>query len=122
MIRALLIALGGALGALARYGIGLAIGTRSFPWATFTVNVTGAFALGYVLAAVGTDRWSTTWVLATTVGFLGSFTTFSTFAFETTELTRAGRGGVAAGYIAASVVVAVTASAAGYVVGRVGTS
>lgn len=122
MTRVALIGLGGALGALARYGVGLAIGIRPFPWATLTVNASGAFALGYVLAAVGTERWSTTWVLAVTVGFLGSFTTFSTFAFETTALTRAGRGGAAATYIAASVALAVAASAAGYLLGRLGTS
>ena len=119
MQRAVVVALAGAAGALLRYGIGLAVGVRSFPWATLAINVAGSFALGYVLAGPG-PRWSTTTEIAVAVGFLGAFTTFSTFAFETTTLLRTDRPGLAAAYVGASVAVGLVASALGYVVGRVG--
>ena len=116
MRNALAVALGGALGALARYGVANAIGTRAFPWATLTINVVGSFALGLVLAgAVG--RWPAAVSFAVTVGLLGAFTTFSTFSFEATELLREGRAAAAGAYVAASVVLGLLASAAGYLAG-----
>lgn len=117
MTRLLAIALGGAAGAVARYGLGLAVGLRSFPWVTLAINVVGSFALGYVLGGPGA-RWSATVLAAVTVGFLGAFTTFSTFAWETTELIRTGRQSTAALYVVASVLVGLVASAAGYLTGR----
>ena len=87
-MRLVLIGLAGAAGALSRYGIGQAIGPRSFPWATLGINVVGAFVLGVVLGGPGVDRWSTTVTSIVAVGFLGAFTTFSTFAYETTSMLR----------------------------------
>ncbi len=81
-----LIALAGAAGALARYGIGQAVGPRTFPWATLAINVAGALALGFVLAGPIAARWPADITAAITVGFLGAFTTFSTFAYEATAL------------------------------------
>ena len=114
----------GALGALARYGIGVAVGGRgggvaagSFPWPTFAINVLGSFLLGLVLTW-GASVWSRDVVVAVGVGFLGAFTTFSTFGYETQSLLRGGRGGVAAAYVAASVLVGVAAAWAGWSAGQ----
>jgi CrcB protein len=84
------VACAGALGALARYGAGglVARANRSaFPWETFAINVTGSFALGLVFTLLA-ERWAAPpWLRsAATIGFLGSYTTFSTLAFESYRL------------------------------------
>lgn len=113
-----LVAAGGALGAVLRYRIGLAIGLRSFPWATLVVNVTGCFVLALVLAGPAATRWSTTTGTAVAVGFLGAYTTFSTFGYETLTLVRTDRVPAAAGYVALSLVGGMAATALGYATGR----
>ena len=90
MPTAVLVALGGATGAVARYGIGVRVGGRSFPWATLTVNLSGCFLLALVLGGVGPARWSASATTAVAVGVLGAYTTFSTFGFETMALFRGG--------------------------------
>ena len=117
-MRFVAVAVAGALGALARYSIALAVGPRSFPWATFGINVTGSFALGLVLTVAVAHGWSAETVAAVAVGFLGAYTTFSTFTFETFDLARGGRALTAAAYVAASVAVGVLAAQAGYLVGH----
>lgn len=114
-MRPVLVAAFGAAGALSRYWIGLAVGARAFPWGTLGVNVAGAFALGWLLAG---DRFSTATTAAIGVGFLGAFTTFSTFAWEATALVRDDRPGAALGYVAASLALGLGASALGYLAGR----
>jgi CrcB protein len=84
------IAVAGALGALARYGLGAFVSKRtsdSFPWGTFVINISGAFILGLVLT-LATERWEfAPWLrLGLTTGFLGAYTTFSTLTFETYKL------------------------------------
>jgi CrcB protein len=84
------IAVAGALGALSRYGLAAFVSRRTngeFPWGTFVVNVSGAFALGLVFT-LATERWELAGWLRSgiTIGFLGAFTTFSTLAFETYRL------------------------------------
>src|SRR5512146_1235085 len=84
------IAVAGALGALSRYGLEGFVSRRTrgaFPWGTFVVNVTGAFALGLVFTPA-TERWGLpAWLRsALTIGFLGAYTTFSTLTFETYRL------------------------------------
>jgi CrcB protein len=110
------IALGGALGAPARYGLAqlVHVAPGSFPWATFATNVTGSFALGVVLALV-LERFPPTRYLRPFVatGFLGAFTTYSTFAVETDLLVKDGRTAVALAYAAASVLAGVAAVWAG---------
>lgn len=119
MAPALLVAAAGALGALARYGVGVGLGGRAFPWATLTVNVVGSVALGYVLAGAAA-RWEPAVVAAVTVGFLGAFTTFSTFSAETMALLRDGRSAVALLYVGASLALGLGGCAVGYLVGRAG--
>jgi len=85
---ALGIAFGGALGALARYGLDEWIGRRTgaFPWGILVVNVTGAFLIGVAVEALE-PRFEEGWVRAAVVtGFLGAYTTFSTLSLDTYRL------------------------------------
>jgi fluoride exporter len=116
------IAVAGALGALARYGIGGLISRRNesaFPWETFVVNVSGAFALGLIFT-VATERWSVApWFRsALTIGFLGAYTTFSTFMFETYRLGEDRAHALAALNIIGSCAAGLVAVYLGVVVGR----
>lgn len=112
------IALAGAVGAVARYRIGVLIGVRAFPWATLTVNVVGSFLLALLLAGPGAGRWSQVTTTSIAVGLLGAFTTFSTFGHETFTLLRTGRETTALAYVAVSLVGGLAATALGYVAGR----
>jgi CrcB protein len=90
----LLIAVGGGLGSLARYLAGGAIMTRyagRFPWGTLAVNVTGSFFIG-LLMTILTERFQPHpyWRLLLVVGFLGGYTTFSSFEWETYAAVREG--------------------------------
>ena len=112
-MRVLLIGIAGAAGALARYGIGAAVGVRSFPWATLAINLAGSFLLG-VLLHRPPGHLSEDVRLALGVGLLGAFTTFSTFSNETLALARDGRIGLALLYVSVSIVGGLAAAAAGY--------
>lgn len=90
----LAIAVAGALGALCRWGLTAAVQRALpgvFPWGTFVVNVIGCFLLGW-LTTLLVDRldWNLAVRTAVLSGFLGAFTTFSTFSFDTLELVRTG--------------------------------
>lgn len=117
MVRAVIVGLAGAAGALSRYSIGLAIGVRAFPWATLLINVVGSALLGYVVSGPG-SRWTTTTTTAVAVGFLGAFTTFSTFAYESLTMLRTDRAQAAFAYVVASIVLGILAAYLGYEVGR----
>lgn len=82
MIEILLVGIGGSAGALARFGVGRLVSSRSFPWATVGVNVVGSAILGVVLFAP-TDSAA---ALLVGVGFCGAFTTFSSFSYHTVTL------------------------------------
>ncbi len=112
----LVVALGGATGAIARYllsGWVQATSGGSFPWGTLLVNASGCLALGFVAV------WLQTLVSADgpraliTIGFLGSFTTFSAFSFEALTLLRAGEWWRAGGYTLGSVAIGILAVALG---------
>jgi CrcB protein len=115
-VRVAMIAAAGALGTVARYAVGVWVGIQSFPWATLAINTMGSFALGVVLVA-GPSRLPRDLVVAVSVGFLGGFTTFSTFGYESQTLIRAGRPGASVAYMAASVAAGVAAAALGYTAG-----
>ena len=111
-------AVAGAAGALARYGIAVAVGLRTFPWSTLAINLTGSFLLG-LLFHTGVERgWSENLTVPLAAGFLGAFTTYSTFSNETFELLRTDQVGTAAAYLAASVGGGLLAAAGGYAVAR----
>ena len=113
-----LVAAAGALGAVLRYRIGLAVGVRAFPWATLGINLSGCFLLAAVLAGPAQARWGPTTTAAIAVGLLGGYTTFSTFGYETFTLLRTDRVADAVVYAAASLAGGLGASAAGYLAGR----
>lgn len=113
----LAIALGGALGALARFGVGNAVAAlfgRVFPWGTLTVNLLGSICIGACfLLIVQNEDVRREWESVATVGFLGAFTTFSTFSLETLLLIESGRLLAASGYVAASLALCVGGCALG---------
>ena len=99
------IALGGALGAPARYGVAqlIHVAPNSFPWATFWTNISGSFALGLILMLI-LERFPPTRYLRPFVatGFLGAYTTYSTFAVDTDLLFKDGHAFIGLAYAAAS--------------------
>ena len=111
-LSALAVGLGGVAGALARYGVGLAIEGRARD--TLAVNVVGSFVLGVVL---GVDV-GTTALLAIGVGFCGAFTTFSSFAVETIRLLEDDYPRAAAVNAVGTLVLAVLAVVVGTAIGR----
>jgi CrcB protein len=106
----------GLAGVLARYGITrLTLHSEALIWSTVAINIVGSFLLGLLAA----EHWFSRDVReALGVGFLGGFTTFSTFSVQIVLETDGGRPGKAAGYLAASVVGGVAAAALGYALGR----
>jgi CrcB protein len=124
MMRFLLVGFGGAIGSMARYGVGLAAVRvapgASWPWATLTVNIVGGLLMGLLVgwmaqrAGAGHENIR---VLAG-VGVLGGFTTFSAFSLETALMIERRQFGLAAGYVAVSVVVAIAALMVGLMVAR----
>lgn len=116
-MRYLWVGLGGALGSVARYAIGIRVDQSNFPWATLGINLSGAFALGLFLTlAIG--RLSVAVATPVSVGVLGGFTTFSTFAWEGFSNARSGRTGVAMAYVSVSVVGGLLAAWGGSELGR----
>lgn len=117
----LVVALGGALGALARWAVGEALpaSPAGWPWPTLAVNLTGCLLIG-VLLAVLLERFRTATLLRPflATGVLGGFTTYSTFAVDVVRLADAGAWAVAAGYVVASVLGGLLAVVAGLVLGR----
>lgn len=111
----ILIAVGGALGALARYGIAGLVQSRAgfFPWGTLAVNVLGSFLLGFGFRYMEAVAIPAEWRQAATVGFLGAFTTFSTFSFETIALAQDGDWKRAATYLSVSILLGLAAVVAG---------
>lgn len=104
----LFIGIGGFTGAIARYALGLWIGQRwgrSFPLGTFAINVSGSFLIGFLMPLL-TERLivNPQWRLLLVVGFLGAYTTFSTFEYETGALFKDGEWLFAAMNVILSVV------------------
>jgi CrcB protein len=122
LLLAIAVALGGAVGALARYGLDRLIEhhvVTVFPWSTFTINVTGCFLAGLAVAVLVDQHHLPAWVrTGVVVGFLGAYTTFSTFAQESRDLFAGGHASLAVVNATASVVVGILAVAAGTAVGR----
>jgi CrcB protein len=117
MVIALWIAAGGAVGTLARYGLAGVINQSSHPWGTVTVNLVGSLGLG-LLVGIWEGGPPTEHQLAITIGVLGGFTTFSTFALDTIGLWERGAGGIALLSVTVSVVGGLAAAIAGVAFGR----
>ena len=118
----LVIAVGGGLGTLARYGISriVHVSKDTFPWATFVTNLSGAFVLALFLTMV-LERFPPTRYARPffAIGFLGAYTTFSTMAVETVTLVKDGEPALGIGYLLVSVVVGLACGYLGVVLGRV---
>jgi CrcB protein len=116
------VALGGAVGSLARYGLDRFIERRSFavfPWSTFTINATGCLLIGVVIAGLVDRHQTPAWLrLGLVMGVLGGYTTFSTFAQETLDLLEESRLGTASLYAFGSLSVGVLAVFVGMAIGR----
>jgi len=117
------IAIAGAIGTLARYWLGGLVQVRfngSFPAGTFAVNVLGSFLFG-VVWALAEERavMSAETRTVILVGFMGAFTTFSTFMFDTNVLLRDSEWLLALGNVVASVIIGLAALMVGIAIGRV---
>lgn len=120
-MRLLWIAIAGAAGSLARYGVGmaaLALGGRGWPIGTLVVNIAGCFGIGFVAAVAHRVEMNETLRLTLITGFLGGFTTYSAFNEELLSMLRGGSVWMAGGYLAATLIGAAIAGVAGYGVAR----
>ena len=117
MIPYLLVGIGGAIGAMGRYGTGVALGrvAGDFPLATMLINIVGSLCMGLLVGwlARTTPDAQQEIRLFVAVGVLGGFTTFSSFSLDTIVLIERGEIAQAAFYVLASVIVSVAALAAG---------
>jgi CrcB protein len=115
------VALGGALGAPARYEVAqrIHVAKDTFPWPTFWTNITGAFLLGLFLTLVIARFPSRPYPRPFfAIGFLGAYTTFSTMAVEAVTLITDGRAGLGIGYACLSVVAGLAVAYTGIIAGR----
>ncbi len=117
-----MIALGGSLGAIARYAVGSYVGNRMgarFPYGTFLVNMSGSFVIGLVMTIMAErSQMSRNWLYLVPIGFIGAYTTFSTFEFETLRLAQDGQAVYAMLNVVASVIVGFAMVWIGMVAGR----
>jgi fluoride exporter len=114
-VTALWVGVAGLGGVLARYALSTPFHGSTLPWVTVAINVVGSFLLGMLVTAhVLSDELR----MALGVGFLGGFTTFSTFSVQAVLDVEAGEPGRALAYVGASVVLGIAAATAGYVLGR----
>jgi CrcB protein len=114
------VAVGGALGSVARFALGNAMLQAmgpDFPWGTLLINVSGSFVISFFGVLTGMNArypMSPEARIFVTVGLCGGFTTFSAFSLQTVELARTGHAMRAALYVAASAALCIIACAAGY--------
>lgn len=118
----IIVGIGGALGSILRFWVGSYIGGRfgsRFPFGTFVINVTGSFLIGMILTILAEKtQWSANWRYLIPIGFIGGYTTFSTFEYETFRLFQDGQMMGAALNIGLSVAVGFVGVWAGAVAGR----
>ncbi len=116
----LAVAVGGALGSLARYWLGLLVAGGALPWGTIAANVSGSLLIGLVAGGAGEGTrpaLGETARLFLTVGFCGGYTTFSSFSLQTVALVHAGRHGLALANVLLSVLSCLAATWAGLAAG-----
>ena len=117
MMNLLIVGVGGAAGSLARYYLGKFVNkkyNRNYPVGTFIINITGALLLGIVVTAVKGQ----TYQLLLADGFLGAYTTFSTFMYEGFCLTRESEKMIAIKYITSSIIIGIIGYGLGAWIGR----
>ena len=122
MLKYIAIGVGGFLGAIARYALGVYIGSRygvRFPLGTFVINVSGSFLLGLILALLARTTASAYWRYLIPIGFIGAYTTFSTFEYETLRAIQDGQVMTGLLNVGLSLVLGFIAVWAGASIGRV---
>lgn len=122
MQKYLWIAAGGALGSMARYWIGAAVGSRMgirFPYGTMIVNISACLIIGFAVTYLGhRANVDPAWRYFILIGFIGAYSTFSTFEWETLSTLRSGAFVLAAVYAVGSLVLGLAAAWAGSVLGE----
>lgn len=116
------LAAAGGMGAVGRFLVDGAIGRRfqtAFPWATFSINVSGSFALGLLTSLAAGHLVSTEWALILGTGFLGGYTTFSTNSYETLRLLNEKRYFASLANALGTLLASVAAAALGFWLGAV---
>ena len=122
LLKYLMVGLGGCLGSILRFWLGSYVGGRlgsRFPYGTFVINVTGSFLIGMILTILAEKtQWSPNWRYLIPIGFIGGYTTFSTFEYETFRLVQDGQMVTAMLNVVGSVVIGFAGVWAGMVAGR----
>jgi len=122
LLKYFMVGVGGCLGSILRFWLGSYIGGRlgsRFPYGTFVINVTGSFLIGLVLTTLAErTQWSPNWRYLIPIGFIGGYTTFSTFEYETLRLVQDGQMVAAMLNVVMSVMVGFAGVWAGMVAGR----
>jgi fluoride exporter len=121
-VKYVMVGVGGCLGSILRFWLGSYIGSKMgtrFPYGTLVINVTGSFLIGFVFAFLATrTHWSPNLIYLVPIGFIGGYTTFSSFEFETFRTIQDGQIGLGLLYVATSVFVGFIAVWGGIMAGR----
>jgi fluoride exporter len=122
LLKYVMVGMGGALGSILRFWLGSYIGERMgtrFPYGTLVINVSGSFLIGLVFAILTEGApWSPNWRYLIPIGFIGGYTTFSSFEFEAFRTIQDGQLGLGLLYVAVSVIAGFIAVWGGVVAGR----
>jgi CrcB protein len=122
LLKYALVGAGGCLGSILRFWLGTYIASRlgtRFPYGTLVINITGSFLIGLVFALMtARTSWSPNWRYLIPIGFIGGYTTFSSFEYETLRTIQDGQIGLGFLYVGLSVVVGFVAVWGGVMVGR----
>lgn len=123
MLKYFMVCIGGGLGSVLRFWLGSYIGDKMgtrFPYGTLVINITGSFLIGLVFSWLTVKtQWSPNWRYFIPIGFIGGYTTFSSFEFETLRTIQEGQIGMGLLYVAVSVLIGFIAVWGGVVAGRV---
>jgi fluoride exporter len=122
LLKYMVVGVGGFLGAIARYVLGAYIGTRygaRFPYGTFVINMSGSFLIGLILTLLARTTASAYWRYLIPIGFIGAYTTFSTFEYETLRAVQDGQLMTGLLNVVLSLTVGFVAVWAGAAIGRV---
>ena len=122
LLKYVMVGIGGCLGSILRFWLGNYVGSKMgtrFPYGTFGINITRSFLIGLVFAFL-TERsqWSPYWRYLIPIGFIGGYTTFSSFEFETLRTIQEGQFGIGLLYVMSSVLLGLAAVWGGLVAGR----
>jgi fluoride exporter len=122
MMKYLMVGIGGAIGSVLRFWVSSTLGERigaRFPFGTFVVNITGSFLIGFVVTLLASKaNWDPNWRYLIPIGFIGGYTTFSAFEYETLRSMQDGKLLVACLNVILSVTVGFAAVWLGTVAGR----